>query len=97
MTKDPYLYGSGIDGALTDVVLGRAGRSINERAAQYPFVILDRFARRFSKNISDLSVLLVGLAFKGVPETTDMRGSASNWNPQTSSKILVLMSFYGTR
>jgi UDP-N-acetyl-D-mannosaminuronic acid dehydrogenase len=77
LTKDPILFGSGLDGQLVDVTLGRAGRTVNERAALYPVSALRRFALRIGKPLAALSVLIVGTAFKGEPETSDMRGSVS--------------------
>jgi len=77
LTKDPILYGSGLEGPLRDATLGRAGRQVNERAALYPVEMVERFARRFGRLSSELVVLIVGVAFKGEPETTDLRGSTS--------------------
>jgi UDP-N-acetyl-D-mannosaminuronic acid dehydrogenase len=77
LTKDPILFGSGPDGPRADVTLGRAGRSVNERAALYAVDVLSRFALRIGKPLPTLSVLIVGAAFKGDPETSDMRGAVS--------------------
>lgn len=77
LTKDPILFGCTPDGPRPDVTLGRAGRDVNERAALYPLTVLKRFAERLGKPLSALSVLIVGLAFKGEPETSDLRGSTS--------------------
>lgn len=35
-----------------------------------------RFAQRIGRPLSELSVLVAGLAFKGLPETNDLRGSS---------------------
>jgi nucleotide sugar dehydrogenase len=77
LTKDPILFGSGPDGPRTDVILGRAGRAVNERAALYAVDILHRFALRIDRPLTTLSVLIIGAAFKGDPETSDMRGAIS--------------------
>jgi nucleotide sugar dehydrogenase len=77
LTKDPILFGSGPDGLRSDVTLGRAGRAVNERAALYVVDVLGRFALRIGKPLTALSVLIVGAAFKGEPETNDMRGAVS--------------------
>jgi UDP-N-acetyl-D-mannosaminuronic acid dehydrogenase len=77
LTKDPILFGSGPDGPRADVTLGRAGRAVNERAALYAVDMLHRFALRIDKPLTTLSVLIVGAAFKGDPETSDMRGAVS--------------------
>jgi len=67
LTKDPFLYAS-VDSDGGHGELSRMGRQINGKAGLYPVEILKRFAER---------VLLVGIAFKGRPETNDLRGSAS--------------------
>lgn len=77
LTKDPILFGSGLDGPRNNVILGRAGREVNERAAVYVVDVLHRFAARIGKPLRALSVLIVGAAFKGDPETSDMRGAVS--------------------
>jgi len=77
LTKDPILFGAGPDGPRDDVTLGRAGRAVNDRAALYAVDVLRRFALRIGKSLNTLSVIIVGAAFKGDPETSDMRGAVS--------------------
>jgi len=77
LTKDPILFGCGPDGLRDGVTLGRAGRAVNERAALYALEVLQRFGRRIDKPLADMTVLIVGAAFKGEPETSDMRGAVS--------------------
>jgi len=43
----------------------------------YPVELVRRFARKINRQLGGLRVLLVGMAFKGRPETNDLRGSAS--------------------
>ena len=77
LTKDPILFGSGPNGPRDGVTLGRAGRVVNERAALYAVEVLRRFGLRIDRPLACLSVLIVGAAFKGEPETSDMRGAVS--------------------
>jgi hypothetical protein len=77
LTKDPILFGCSPNGSRPEVTLGRAGRQVNERAGLYPVQVLQRFAERLGKPLSALSVLIVGVAFKGEPETSDLRCSPS--------------------
>ncbi len=77
LTKDPILFGCSPQGLRPDPTLGRAGRDVNERAALYPLTALKRFTERLGKPLSALSVLIIGVAFKGEPETSDLRGSTS--------------------
>jgi len=77
LTKDPILFSSGLDGPRAGIILGRAGRAVNERAGLYAVDVLRRFAFRVGKPLRSLTVLIVGAAFKGEPETSDMRGAIS--------------------
>jgi len=77
LTKDPVLFSSTFDGVREDAVLGLSSRKINERAALYPFEMLKRFSNKVSIPLNEMTVLVIGVAFKGVPETTDVRGSVA--------------------
>lgn len=77
LTKDPILFSSTPHGPREDAVLGPAGRQINERAAHYPVDVLERHAAEVGLPLAEMKVVIVGLAFKGEPETTDMRGSTA--------------------
>lgn len=74
LTKDPFLYAT-VDREAGYGLLSCHGRTVNLQAGQYPLEILSRFAQRLGRPVSGLSVLLVGIAFKGWPETNDLRGS----------------------
>ena len=74
LTKDPFLYAS-VAEEVGHGVLSGYGRRLNEKAGNYPIRVVQRFADRIGKHVSELSVLVVGLAFKGLPETNDVRGS----------------------
>jgi UDP-N-acetyl-D-mannosaminuronic acid dehydrogenase len=76
LTKDPWLYGS-VDPAAGHALLSAQGRAINADAARYPVGVLERWAARQGRAIDGLRVLLVGMAFKGWPATSDVRSSSS--------------------
>jgi len=76
LTKDPFLYAS-VNSELGHAELSQIGRKINEAAGQYPVTVLETFAHSIQRKVESLRVLLVGMAFKGKPETNDLRGSAS--------------------
>lgn len=76
LTKDPFLYAS-VNPESDHAELSRIGRKINEAAGRYPVTVLESFAQRVHKKVANFRVLLVGMAFKGKPETNDLRGSAS--------------------
>jgi len=77
LTKDPLLFSSTNSGPRSDAVLGIAGRKINEKAALYPSLLIERYVEMKKISITDISVLIMGVAFKGKPETTDIRGTVA--------------------
>lgn len=76
LTKDPFLFGA-VDPSSGHARLSVEGRRINEEAARYPVRVLERFAERTGRGLDALTVCIVGVAFKGWPETSDLRGSSS--------------------
>lgn len=76
LTKDPHLYAS-VDATAGHALLSTTGRRVNAQAAAYPIEVVSRFARRTGRQIHELKVLLVGVAFKGWPATNDLRHSAA--------------------
>ena len=77
LTKDPILFSCTYDGLRSDAVLGLASRKINERAALYPIDVVKKYANMHKLSLSKLNILIIGIAFKGAPETTDVRGSVA--------------------
>jgi nucleotide sugar dehydrogenase len=77
LSKDPYLYTSPIAPLKKLPVLGRASRSINSDGASYVYTKLSDFAKRTGQSAGEMNVLIVGLAFKGMPETSDIRASVA--------------------
>ena len=77
LTKDPILFSATSKGMRSDAVLGISSREVNERAALYPVEVVKKYAQRIKCKLSDVNVLIMGVAFKGVPETKDIRGSVS--------------------
>jgi len=74
LTKDPFLY-AGDDYDAGYAKLARQARALNTEAGRYPLQVLRSYAKRSGVTIESLSVLVAGLAFKGCPETNDLRGS----------------------
>ena len=74
LTKDPLLYASQ-NSKLNHSKLSRIGRTANKEAGDYPKKILMRYLSREKARLEDIKVLIVGLSFKGNPETNDLRGS----------------------
>ena len=76
LTKDPWLYGS-VDPGAGHARLSAEGRAINADAARYPVRVLERWAARTGRPLSELRVRIVGMAFKGWPATSDVRSSSA--------------------
>jgi UDP-N-acetyl-D-mannosaminuronic acid dehydrogenase len=77
LTKDPILFSCNSKGLRPDAVLGLSSRKINERAALYPVKIIQKYAKNIEVNLKEVNVLILGIAFKGLPETKDLRGSVA--------------------
>ena len=71
LSKDPYLLGSLNSGDLSSPIF--AARKVNESMTEYVFKhLVERIP-----DILSLETLMIGLAFKGNPETNDTRNSPS--------------------
>ena len=57
--------------------MGSISREVDIRARAYPLECLKKYSKRFSLKLDELKILIVGIAFKGYPETNDTRGSIS--------------------
>lgn len=75
LTKDPYLY-SAAKSSEAYSRLSVLGREINTDAGFYPVRVLERYQKRHGYASEDLSILVAGMAFKGIPETNDLRNSS---------------------
>ena len=74
LTKDPLLYAS-TEKKFPHAKLSLLGREVNKQISEYPLKVLNKFVESENLKISKLEVLIIGLAFKGWPETNDLRGS----------------------
>lgn len=75
LTKDPYIFAAVARGAGVDDTLFAHGRRVNESMqAMIVQSILDELVRQ-GRKLKDATVVVAGLAFKGEPETADMRNS----------------------
>lgn len=77
LTKDPILFSSDIKGLREDAILGISSRKVNQKAALYPINLIERYLKRQGFKINQIEVLIIGIAFKGLPETIDIRGSVA--------------------
>jgi UDP-N-acetyl-D-mannosaminuronic acid dehydrogenase len=74
LIKDPILF-KYINNSTDGYSLGHLSRKINNNALLLVFRRLDTIRKKYFLN--KFKVLIVGLAFKGEPETSDLRGSMS--------------------
>ena len=76
LEKDPYIFSSSINNSKLKAELTSYSRLINERQ---PFESIKYLKNKFFKDRNDktIKISVVGLAFKGFPETNDVRGSMS--------------------
>jgi UDP-N-acetyl-D-mannosaminuronic acid dehydrogenase len=75
LSKDPYLYTNPINNTGTRPILGVASRQINRSGPDYILGKIKRFCEQTNVNFNEISILVIGIAFKGMPETSDTRGS----------------------
>ena len=76
LTKDPFLY-SIDEPALGHARLAKISRQIDHASAEYPVKAFEKYLSKVGRNVDQTSVLVIGLAFKGWPETNDLRGSSA--------------------
>lgn len=77
LSKDPYVLAQALERHELPTELILAARSVNENA---PHLVVDKLAARLQqigKSIERANITLVGMAFKGDPETCDLRNSPS--------------------
>ena len=77
LRKDPYLLLASARRAHYEPQIIGQSRRINEYMPRYVYGKIMDFLKSNAKNPRDSKVLLVGFAFKGEPETSDMRDSTT--------------------
>lgn len=77
LSKDPYLYTNPIKKNGVRPILGVASRQINRSGPDYILSKIERFCKQANISVNEISLLVIGIAFKGMPETSDTRGSVA--------------------
>lgn len=77
LTKDPYIFAHVAEQAKLDGTIFRTGRAINIGMHEHIVRSLVLQLQRLGKSPAQSRVLICGLAFKGNPETGDLRDSTS--------------------
>lgn len=77
LTKDPYILAAAASRAGLQQTLSHHGRRVNESMHELVAGSVVRELERLGKDPSRAVIVVAGLAFKGAPETSDMRSSSS--------------------
>jgi nucleotide sugar dehydrogenase len=77
LTKDPYILASAASRAGIETTMPHHSRRVNESMHGFVSDAVLRELERSGKAAKRATVLICGLAFKGVPETADYRNSSS--------------------
>ncbi len=77
LTKDPYILAHVLEQHGVDATLLHASRRANEFGPHHVYNKINSLLAGVGKNINECTISLVGMAFKGAPETSDLRDSMS--------------------
>ena len=77
LVKDPYIFAESAKVGGYDAKLGPISREINESMIDFVVKKVDRFCEEMGKDPAKAKIFLMGMAFKGSPETSDIRHSTS--------------------
>lgn len=75
LTKDPYLMAEVATNNNQDPAIFLQSRKINDEMPQFIAKKISSFLVKNNGKTKEIKVYIVGFAFKGYPETSDMRGS----------------------
>ena len=77
LVKDPYLYAASATTGGYDAMLPKVARDINESMIEFVCNKVDAFVNEHQIDPATAKLFLAGMAFKGTPETSDIRHSTS--------------------
>jgi nucleotide sugar dehydrogenase len=77
LTKDPYIFATGAQAIENGGEIFTHGRTVNESMIYYVFNKIVEQLNVLGKRLDSCNILICGLAFKGYPETSDLRNSPS--------------------
>ena len=75
LEKDPFILAEGVAMRGGELALGLAGRKLNEDLIPITVAKIAEYMRTRGGDVRAPRVAILGLAFKGRPETSDLRGS----------------------
>jgi UDP-N-acetyl-D-mannosaminuronic acid dehydrogenase len=77
LSKDPYLLRAAAKNFNTNADFIVQGRKINESMPGHLIALIEEKAKSISINLADANIFIMGMAFKGMPPTSDLRSSVS--------------------
>jgi len=77
LKKDPHIFMDSIKKAGYEPLLVKHARKINELMPSFVAEKVVRFCKSVKKDPSKIKAFIIGFAFKGRPETSDIRGSST--------------------
>ncbi len=75
LTKDPFIFMKSSESISYTPKLPIVGRDINESMISFVAQKVITFLRTHKRGVTDPKIFIMGLAFKGQPETSDLRSS----------------------
>tara|TARA_Y100000768_G_scaffold384604_1_gene368972 strand:- start:1403 stop:2503 length:1101 start_codon:yes stop_codon:yes gene_type:complete len=77
LSKDPFFFDNNNNSKIfSEINIGSNSRNINDKGAKFLFRYLKKFNSYFYNN-KKIKIFIIGLSFKGFPETSDIRYSTS--------------------
>ena len=73
LTKDPLLFAMDKKNKCPELSL--LTRKANKESGKFPIKVIKNYCKFTKKKLQQLEILIIGIAFKGLPETNDLRGS----------------------
>ena len=86
LEKDPHIFNDSVKSLGLNLEITKSARLVNERQPRETVKFISNEAKKRFKN-KNIKIALLGMAFKGVPPTSDLRGSMS-------LKVLKLLEKY---
>jgi len=77
LSKDPYILSSSLENKKVSPSLIKLSRKTNESIVPYLHKKINFALKKIKKNINNSKIFIVGMSFKGNPETSDVRNSSS--------------------
>ena len=79
LSKDPYILMHNFERHGLSTTFIQEGRRINESAPRWIYERSQKLLSSLEKDIAQARVFIIGFAFKGSPETSDLRESTTLW------------------